>query len=471
MRGCTDAVGERSSPEDQGWYGANTRCPLVTPAPAAILSCRSLSRQPIYDRYRQVHAYEMLFRGLEDTGEAHLVGGTTATAQLITQGWLLSGFDSLADGRWMFVNFTRDLLVGGAALLFNPARDVVKVLEDIPPDRSVLESCCSLRESGYGVALDDVERMERIEQFDGAVTIAKINITNLEVDELAEIVRTAQVQGVELLAEKIETVETLRLAEGYGFDYFQGYYLSRPESMRRPALPGLSPAHAQLLEVVIQRELDANAVIEVKATLVGCHAAFSSRDSVAQAAEIHFPHVRVTSGNRFIQWTTAEDFQASQDELTARLKAEEWDHTEDTSLEVVHAGEDKVHFALGAAVSFVVPGRNSAGNERELVGNLAPQYGDGQTGPKIVGDSTGSSGTTKDGCHERRIRRSDHRRGHPRAVECAASTAAAPGAAGLGDREGQRGGRSADRAQQRSHPLGDLLPTGVVKGAVLRRWP
>ncbi len=219
-----------------------------------------IARQPIYDRYRQVHAYEMLFRGLEDTGEAHFIDGTTATAQLITQGWLLGGFDSLADGRWVFVNFTRDLLVGGTALLFNPARDVVEVLEDIPPDRSVLESCRSLRESGYRVALDDVERVERIEQFDGTVTMAKIDFTNVKVDELAEIVRTAQVLGVELLAEKIETVETLRLAEGYGFDYFQGYYLSRPESMQRPVLPGLSPAHAQLLEVVTQRELDADAV-------------------------------------------------------------------------------------------------------------------------------------------------------------------------------------------------------------------
>ena len=45
-----------------------------------------IARQPIYDRYRQVHAYEMLFRGLEDTGEARFLDGTTATAQLITQG-------------------------------------------------------------------------------------------------------------------------------------------------------------------------------------------------------------------------------------------------------------------------------------------------------------------------------------------------------------------------------------------------
>ena len=221
-----------------------------------------IARQPIYDRYRHVHAYEMLFRGLQDTGEAHFLDGTTATAQLITQGWLLGGFDALSDGRWVFVNFTRDLLVGGTALLFNPARDVVEVLEDVPADPSVLDSCRSLCAAGYRVALDDVERVGRIEEFDGAATMAKVDFTDVSVEELAMIARTAQVQGIELLAEKIETDEALRLAEGYGFDYFQGYYLSRPESMQRPTLPGLSPAHARLLEVVSRRELDVEQVTQ-----------------------------------------------------------------------------------------------------------------------------------------------------------------------------------------------------------------
>jgi c-di-GMP-related signal transduction protein len=219
-----------------------------------------IARQPIYDRYRQVHAYEMLFRGLEDAGEARFLDGTTATAQLITQGWLLGGFDSLSDGRWVFVNFTRDLLVGGTPMLFNPARDVVEVLEDVPADPSVLDSCRTLCDAGYRVALDDIEDIERIQEFEGAATLAKVDFTKVELDELPAIARLAQVQGVQLVAEKIETAEALHMAEGYGFDFFQGYYLSRPESLERPTLPGLSPAHARLLEVVSQPGLHVDAV-------------------------------------------------------------------------------------------------------------------------------------------------------------------------------------------------------------------
>jgi hypothetical protein len=76
------------------------------------------------------------------------------------------------------------------------------------------------------------------------------------------------------------------------------------------------------------------------------HEAFNARDSAGQVAEMQFPHVRLTALNQFMRWETAEEFQASQDELTARLRAEDWDHTENLSIEVVQEGAEKVHFAL-----------------------------------------------------------------------------------------------------------------------------
>jgi hypothetical protein len=88
------------------------------------------------------------------------------------------------------------------------------------------------------------------------------------------------------------------------------------------------------------------AIEEAKATLERCHAAFNSRDSVAQTAEMQFPHMWLTSDNRFIEWATAKELLSTQNELTARLKAEGWDHTETTSLGMAQAGEDKVHLAL-----------------------------------------------------------------------------------------------------------------------------
>ena len=122
---------------------------------------------------------------------------------------------------------------------------------------SLVARCTS---PGIGVALDDVKDVSRIEEFDGATTLAKVDFTAVDAGELPAIARTGNVQGLEMLAERIETAEDLSLAEGYGFDFFQGYYLSRPESMERQILPGLTPAHARLLEVVNERELDTGKV-------------------------------------------------------------------------------------------------------------------------------------------------------------------------------------------------------------------
>ena len=87
-------------------------------------------------------------------------------------------------------------------------------------------------------------------------------------------------------------------------------------------------------------------VSEAKAAFERWHEAFNARDSAAMVAEMNFPHVRLTAANRFHEWTTAEEFAASQDALTPNLKAEGWHHTVNLSIDAIQAGPDKVHFAL-----------------------------------------------------------------------------------------------------------------------------
>ena len=39
---------------------------------------------------------------------------------------------------------------------------------------------------------------------------------------------------------------------------------------------------------------------------------------------MHFPHVRLWSDNRFLQWATPEELIASEDRLTEQLREEGW---------------------------------------------------------------------------------------------------------------------------------------------------
>lgn len=225
--------------------------PLEAPAERPFF----IARQPIFDRRRQVRAYELLFRGDSDAGEAAFIDGG-ATAQLVSQASEVGTFRSLSGGRPLFLNFTRDLLVNGSAQLLSSKRYVIEVLEDIPADPEVAEACRALVAAGYRVALDDVIDNDRIEAFQDAVTLVKVDLMGADHQQITAMVPAARRYRHELLAEKVETSDDLAFTTALGFDYFQGYYLSRPESVKRAALPGLKPTHVKLLDVVNRPELD-----------------------------------------------------------------------------------------------------------------------------------------------------------------------------------------------------------------------
>lgn len=84
---------------------------------------------------------------------------------------------------------------------------------------------------------------------------------------------------------------------------------------------------------------------EAEAAFRRWSAAFNARDTEAQLAEMHFPHLRL-AGNRFQWWETSDEFSAVQEEVTRRLEDEGWHRTATLSIDPVQTGEDKVHLAI-----------------------------------------------------------------------------------------------------------------------------
>ena len=72
---------------------------------------------------------------------------------------------------------------------------------------------------------------------------------------------------------------------------------------------------------------------------------FNARDTEAQLAEMHFPHLRLAQ-KKFQWWATPEEFSDVQEENTRRLEQEGWDHTATLSIRPIQVGADKVHLAI-----------------------------------------------------------------------------------------------------------------------------
>jgi len=72
-----------------------------------------VARQPIFDRARQLFAYELLFRSDDVSNEFDGTDSGSATTQVIANSLLTMALENVACGKRAFLNFDYQLLMGG----------------------------------------------------------------------------------------------------------------------------------------------------------------------------------------------------------------------------------------------------------------------------------------------------------------------------------------------------------------------
>ena len=193
-----------------------------------------IARQPIFDAKQGVYGYELLYRsGLENVySEAD---GDKASLSVIGNTLLVIGAKQISEGKRIFVNFTRKLLLEGAATYLPKKIGVVEILEDVEPDDELIEAIKTIRSQGYILALDDfVLRGNEDNPFLELVDIIKVDLRLTDEQEREAIAKRFPSAGsVKLLAEKTETREEFDNALEMGYSYFQGYFFCKPVILAR----------------------------------------------------------------------------------------------------------------------------------------------------------------------------------------------------------------------------------------------
>lgn len=190
-----------------------------------------VGRQPIYDREMRVRAYELLFRSSNDN-QARFIDGDEASTEVIHGTFMDLGLESIAGDKTVFINLTRNLLMSEGILAFPSDRVVLEVLEDVEIDDDLLAALRLLSKKGYRIALDDFVYHAGPQPLLALADIVKVDLEQLQNGELAEQARELRKHRVQLLAEKVENREQYTVCRDLGFEYFQGYYLCRPNVVR-----------------------------------------------------------------------------------------------------------------------------------------------------------------------------------------------------------------------------------------------
>jgi c-di-GMP-related signal transduction protein len=207
-----------------------------------------VARQPIFNKNKKIYGYELLFRASMENFFPK-IDGNTATSKLLSNSFFSIGMEKITGMNRAFINFTQDLILKKVPMLFPREKIVVEVLEDVEPEKGVVKVCQEMAKKGYHIALDDFFYRSELEPLIAAARILKLDIRANPLEEIDEFVKKLSNRRVKLLAEKVETYEEFEKATAMGFEYFQGYFFSKPEILKGN---DISPHHMNLLELMAE---------------------------------------------------------------------------------------------------------------------------------------------------------------------------------------------------------------------------
>jgi c-di-GMP-related signal transduction protein len=218
-----------------------------------------VARQPILDRQSHIYGYELLYRSSMANGFDNTEEGL-ASLRVIANSFAVLGLERMTGHAQAFINFGRDLLLSEYVLLLPAQSVVIELLETITPDAAVLEACRALRAQGYTLALDDFCSDDLDHPLLREVQLVKVDL-RLALPELWPRFATLKARyGVQLLAEKVETQAEFHQVLELGYDYFQGYFFSKPEILPGRAVDASQASSLRLLQLVSQTDANLDEV-------------------------------------------------------------------------------------------------------------------------------------------------------------------------------------------------------------------
>jgi len=206
-----------------------------------------IARQPIFDDKLKVFAYELLFRS---GPENYFKPQREASSSIVVDSTMLFDLQMLTGNAKAFINLDLPSLQRGAARLLPPGRVVIEILETIVPTLDVVQLCRDLCASGYELALDDYVGHAKWEPLLSLIKFLKVDFRVADSEVRAALARLHKGNGIQLLAEKVETQAEVDEARALGYSFFQGYFFCNPSMVSAREIPGNKLVYLHLLLAV-----------------------------------------------------------------------------------------------------------------------------------------------------------------------------------------------------------------------------
>ncbi|MBA3025500.1 MAG: EAL domain-containing protein [Sulfurimonas sp.] len=212
----------------------------------------NISKQKIFDSRNQVYAYELLFKDASNH-PTNISSSLKGTAQLIASSITSKELDELLGTKTLaFVNVDEEAFLKGILDVLDKDRFILNILEDIELSEKVLAKIIQYRKRGFRLSLEHFDSSAKMiikfKSLFNYIDIIKMDVLLSEPQNLEKVMAKFKDTRVKLLAQNIETKEDFQLYKDMGFDFFQGYYLDKPETIE--IIGSKDPAQFIILQLI-----------------------------------------------------------------------------------------------------------------------------------------------------------------------------------------------------------------------------
>lgn len=192
-----------------------------------------ISKQKIFDTKKEIFAYETTFKDSTNRPKS-LSNSVRETSQLIMSSITSNELDKLLGPKSLaFINVDEVTLTKGILDVLDKDRFVLNILEDINLTEKVVTKIVQYRKRGFRLSIEHFDSSARMiikfKRLFNYIDIIKMDVLLSEPENLEKVMNKFKGTRIKLLAQNIETKDDMLKYFEMGFDYFQGYYLDKPE--------------------------------------------------------------------------------------------------------------------------------------------------------------------------------------------------------------------------------------------------
>ncbi len=224
-----------------------------------------VARQPILNRYQEIYGYELLFRQNSSINAAEIHSDMQATSRVLVNVLNNIGLEKMVGKKMGFVNIDESFIKSGIMNGLDKDHFIFEILEHTEIDAVLAQKIRNMAEDGFQFALDDFiinEKMTRnFKPLFDILKVVKIDLMQNNKDSLQEKLKIFKPYNTSLLAEKVETQEDFKLCRNLGFDYYQGYFFSKPNIIQGRSI---DPERMAIMSMVrlLQNDPDVEQVVD-----------------------------------------------------------------------------------------------------------------------------------------------------------------------------------------------------------------